>query len=166
MNNIDNGSLYIFFSKWNVWIHPVSDTNWKIESYKKIYTISNISEFWLFLNNFKKLDYKNYYYYIMRDGINPMWEDPKNINGGICSFKLHIDKFMEVWIMLCMHTMNETLIPIVNDITGINFNPKNNCALLKIWNKNKNNNISNLLNPDIILQCNNVSIQYKAMDQS
>lgn len=156
---IDNGSSYKFISKWVVWLHSIVDRNWDITSYKKIYKISNISEFWLFINNFTKFDYKNNYFYLMKEGIEPTWEDPMNKNGGICSFKVNIDAFMDIWTTLCLHTVNETLIPTVNEITGINFNPKNNCVLLKIWNKNKKNNIIRLLNPDITL--NNISIQYK-----
>ena len=50
------------------------------------------------MNNYNKLGgINNNHYFLMRDKILPIWEDPKNINGGCISIKLEIYKVEEIW---------------------------------------------------------------------
>ena len=78
-------------NKWNIWYHHEKD-NWKISGYNKIYEIETISDFWCFYNNWNKVGgVTNKHFFIIQDGITPIWEDPKNINGGCWSYKIHED---------------------------------------------------------------------------
>ena len=69
-------------SKWKLWFHDPLDNNWKLESYKDIYTIESIESYcklYSFLNN-KIIE--NSMLFLMRDTIDPLWEHKENINGG------------------------------------------------------------------------------------
>jgi len=61
-----------FNSSWDIWYHHQKN-NWKINGYKKIFTIDNIQNFWNFNNNFDLIGGINsQHYFMMRDNITPM----------------------------------------------------------------------------------------------
>jgi len=65
-------------SKWILWSHDLYDNNWSINSYDKIFEFNTINDFWKLYNNFNLLgglNKKNYF--LMREGIMPIWEDKK-----------------------------------------------------------------------------------------
>ena len=74
--------------------------------------------------------------FAMRKGITPMWEDPKNRNGGCFSFKV-INKYVpSVWKSLLYALCGESLCndPKYNSIiNGITISPKKNFCIIKIW---------------------------------
>jgi hypothetical protein len=77
--------------------------------------------------------------FIMKDGISPMWEDPKNRNGGCFSYKVSNKTVFEVWRDLTYVLIGETVssnIPFVNSVTGITISPKKNFCIVKIWMTN------------------------------
>ena len=47
----DEISNHIFNNNWSIWYHHQKN-NWKLDSYKNIYVIKNIKDFWNFNNNF------------------------------------------------------------------------------------------------------------------
>lgn len=74
-------------------------------------TISTIT------NNKINLDMNDYI--IMREGIEPIWEDPKNSNGGTFTIKMPHSKGYEVWSTFIMYMLGETLSYDMNNINGI-----------------------------------------------
>jgi hypothetical protein len=58
-------------------------------------------------------------YIIMRAGIEPVWEDPKNTNGGTFTIKISHKYGYDLWKRLIMHTLGETLTRQMSDINGI-----------------------------------------------
>jgi len=60
-----------------------------------------------------------------------------------------------------VYLMCSKLVLLVDDINGISFTPKNNWAIIKIWNKDKNNDLTKLLHRDLLNKYKKVSIQYK-----
>lgn len=58
-------------------------------------------------------------YIIMRAGIEPVWEDPKNTNGGTFTIKIPHKYGYDLWTRLIMHTLGETLTRNMEDINGI-----------------------------------------------
>ena len=66
---------------------------------------------------------KNCMLFLMRDGIQPMWEDPKNSKGGCFSFKVTTKVVPQVWKKLSYITVGETLtndtrlLQVINGIT-------------------------------------------------
>jgi hypothetical protein len=74
--------------------------------------------------------------FVMRDGITPMWEDPRNRNGGCFSYKVVNKSVPEVWKALFYSLCGESLcIDSKNSkhINGIAISPKKNFCIIKIW---------------------------------
>jgi hypothetical protein len=80
--------------------------------------------------------------FVMKDGIAPMWEDPKNRNGGSFSYKVSNKNVCEVWRELNYVLVGETISntsSFVNCVTGITISPKKNFCIIKIWMSNCDN---------------------------
>ena len=149
---VENADKIVFPSSWHVWVHDNTNGDWSLGSYDKIAKIANIRDFWSFANNFDKFDYMKYQFFIMRDGINPTWEDKKNIYGGSAAFRLapSNDKLLSIWEDICLLTVNEQIHPDPHIITGVSFNLKPSLALIKIWNDNSEHDFRFQISPRII----------------
>lgn len=137
---------------WNIWYHHEKD-NWKISGYNKIYDIKTIGDFWSFYNNWDKVGgVTSKHFFLMEEGIMPIWEDTKNINGGCWSFKINEDQSYELWEDLSIYLMCNQLCPSISDeISGLSIClKKNNNTVIKIWNKKSKNNSLKLINENIL----------------
>lgn len=137
---------------WNIWYHHEKD-NWKLSGYKQIYTIKTISDFWKFYNNWDTVGgISNKHFFLMKDNITPIWEDPDNINGGCWSYKIQEEDAPELWEDLSVYLICNQLCPTINDeLVGLSIClKKNNNIVIKIWNKNSKNNSLKLINENII----------------
>lgn len=143
INEIDKPSDYKFQNKWYVWTHDVDSKNWSAESYKLKYTINNIQSFWEFFNVLSKLNQWKFNFFIMKDNSHPTWEHSTNRNGGICSLRIDISQSIDIIEQLGLLLVSESLTEKIDDINGLSFVAKGNWCVLKIWNKNNSNNISN-----------------------
>ena len=86
--------------------------------------------------------------FIMRDGIKPIWEDPKNRAGGCFSYKVSNKNVYEVWKELTYVVVGDTVSnqsSFVTSVSGITISPKKNFCIIKIWMSNCNNQ-----NPNIV----------------
>lgn len=147
-------------NKWWLWYHSPNDTDWSLDSYRKIYEITTIEDFWNMVNIFSNQHFQNGMFFIMKGGINPMWEDSENISGGCWSFKIPKKDIYKAWIELSMSVLGEILsTDNKNIINGISVSPKKAFCILKIWNKTTQSNVS-LLNP--VIGLNMDEIIYKA----
>jgi len=67
----------------------------------------------------------------MRDGIDPIWEDPKNRNGGCWSIKLtETHRNFNIWLKLAIKLVSENMFKDVKYdeskiITGLSINLRN-----------------------------------------
>ena len=139
-------------NKWNIWYHHEKD-NWKISGYKQLYQIKSVIEFWKFYNNWDKVGgVTNKHFFFMREDVTPIWEDPKNINGGCWSFKVQEEQSDELWEDLSAHLVCGTLCSTINDeIMGLSIClKKNNNTVIKVWNKNSKHNSLKLINEAIL----------------
>ena len=139
-------------SQWNIWYHHEKD-NWKLSGYKKIYEIKTVKDFWKFYNNWDKVGgVTNKHFFIMKEGVNPIWEDPLNINGGCWSFKIQEEQAEELWEDLSTYLVcNKLCLTIPEEIMGLSVClKKNNNTVIKIWNKNSKNNSLKLINETIL----------------
>ena len=123
--------------KWDLYYHLPNDSNWNLLSYKVIMKGIDSVDAVLALNkNIEDIIIKNSMLFIMRDGITPLWEDPKNRKGGCFSFKV-INKFVpNIWKTLFCAVSGETLMkdPKNNNfINGITISPKKNFCVIKVW---------------------------------
>lgn len=160
--NITDAKNLIFPSIWSVWIHSNVSANWTLESYHKIMEIKNVCDMWEFLNNFDKLDYMNYQFFIMKNDIKPIWEDPMNINGGAASLRIKLsDKsLLKIWENVCVFTLNNQICNTPDSINGISFNLKNDITVIKIWNSDAMLDISNQLSKKLIETFNITNVVY------
>lgn len=160
-NNQDNGDSLLLNYEYDLWIHDITSKDWSINGYKKLCAIKTVSHFWKLFNNLTKLGIKFNNLFLMRSGTDPTWEHVNNRNGGVCSFKIELDRSLPVFEDLCIHMVCGKLNHEDNDINGISISPRNTWALIKIWNKNKKNDLTLTLNKDIMIKYHDLSIKYK-----
>jgi hypothetical protein len=125
--------------KWNLWAHLPQDPDWTVKSYKKIYQFKTVEEAIAITESLPADLVKNCMLFIMRDGVTPMWEDPKNRNGGCFSYKVSNKNVFEVWRDLTYVLIGESISTnsvFVNCVTGITISPKKNFCIVKIWMTN------------------------------
>lgn len=157
--DLDNGKDYVFTSKWNIWVHESNSADWSFDSYKIIYSIYDIETFWKFFSNIRKLDIVKYQYFIIREGSGPYWEHETNRNGGTCSIRVTIDKCIEVIEQIAILVINESFTSNYKDINGITISTKLNWGLIKIWNKDSEDDTS-LLIPKYIIDTYNATPRF------
>jgi hypothetical protein len=152
---------YKFLNLFNIWVHTIDSKDWTKTSYKVVYKIKSLYDFWEFFTNIHLYNQWKYNFFIMKENSFPSWEDETNRNGGTCSIRIDINKSIELIEQLCILLVNETLINDSNDINGISFYAKNNWCIIKIWNKNNKNNISQQLPQYLRKMYPSITIQYK-----
>ena len=134
--------------KWTLWAHLPHDTDWSINSYKVIYNIETVEGAIAIIETLPEILVKNCMLFIMRQGIKPIWEDPRNRNGGCFSYKISNKNVFDVWRKLTYVLVGETISQqnsFVSNVTGITISPKKNFCIIKIWMSNCVNQ-----NPSII----------------
>lgn len=133
---------------WVLWSHRINDDNWNLSSYSKLCEIAREDAVEWLTKNFPASE--EHIFYLMRKGIVPIWEDPKNRNGGCFSYKISRRFYKEIWSDSCKALIFDYLINDIvfsETITGISINPRTNT--LKIWNSNKSHNQQNYIHPCI-----------------
>ena len=117
-----------------MYFHKVSDTNWGINSYIKICNINSQNDLLYLFNKIK--NYNSGMFFIMKNNIKPIYEDKKNINGGVWTFKLSKKYCNNFWKEMCHLFCTENLTNKKEDstiINGLSISPKINNIILKIW---------------------------------
>ena len=164
MSVININDIHPLSCKWNLFSHLPHDTNWSLKSYEKIYFFENVEDVLDIYNILPDILIKNCMLFLMKDEINPIWEDPKNIKGGCWSLKIPKGNINEIWTKISVALCSETIIN--NDdlnINGISISPKKNFCIIKFWlNKNDNdikklNKIDNLNYNGIIFKAHNIN---------
>ena len=128
-------------TNWVLWFHNIKK-NWKIDGYKKLIKFEYLHEFLIFINNYNYIkNLFNTQFFIMRENINPIWEDKENRDGGCISIKCINNNLIDTWNKLCLLIIGEDIVDSL-DINGISLCIKNiNYSIIQIWLKHKNNNI-------------------------
>jgi hypothetical protein len=111
-------------------------------------------------------------YIIMRNGIEPIWEDPRNSNGGMFSVKMAHQKSFDIWSYFVAYILGETFSENMEEINGIsvsyisdpsNFNGAASHSLVKIWDGNHNRTkdiFTNIMPTDLFEMIKMESIMY------
>ena len=145
------------YDKWTLWAHLPHDTNWTFDSYIRILTFNSVHAIIMLLETIPDEMITNCMLFIMRDGIKPMWEDPKNKKGGCFSYKINNKNVSSIWKNLSYSLVGESLTentsvrPCIN---GITISPKKNFCIVKIWLAN-----CNYQNPAVIADGLGISSQ-------
>jgi hypothetical protein len=153
---------------WCLWAHLPHDTDWSLESYKNIHTLESIEETIAVMETMPDILVKNCMLFIMRDGIKPTWEDPKNRQGGCFSYKVTNKHVYNVWKELSYVLVGNTLSKDANfvaNVTGITISPKKNFCIIKIWMSNCENQNPGIITSEIANLSSSGSIFKKHMPE-
>ena len=135
---IDRYHMHKLNNEWILWFHDPINNDWSFESYINIHTINTIEAFWEIFNNINKLNVENGMFFLMKNGIKPMWEDEQNRKGGCFSYKVNNKQIIQTWTKLVYKLVCENLacnIKNTTTINGITISPKRNFCIVKLWLK-------------------------------
>jgi hypothetical protein len=121
---------------WACWAHLPHDTDWSVKSYKPLCEISTVEETRGFIHHVPDGMIQNCMLFVMRKGIDPLWEHPRNRKGGSFSYKVDTNNIVVAWKELVCRLAGETLIradDAAATINGITISPKRNFCIIKIW---------------------------------
>ena len=127
--------------KWTLWAHLPHDTDWTFNSYKKIMTFKSVEAALTLYETLPEKMIKNCMLFLMREGINPTWEDEKNREGGSFSYKVNNKIISKTWKHVSYALVGETLasdVKMSSVVNGITISPKKNFCIIKIWMGNCN----------------------------
>lgn len=127
---------HFLHGKWDLYYHLPHNKKWDLASYSIILSPIETVEQVILLNDALKEICKVCMLFIMKEGITPMWEDPRNKNGGCFSYKVINKNVPDVWqhlfYLLCGEKM--CINPAYQKhINGITISPKKNFCIIKIW---------------------------------
>jgi hypothetical protein len=128
--------------KWTLWAHLPHNTDWSIKSYIPIFTFTSVEDTIAITENLPSILVENCMLFIMREGIKPTWEDPRNRNGGCFSYKVVNKNVYKVWKDLTYVLVGDSIskqTSFVNSVTGVTISPKKNFCIIKIWLSNCDN---------------------------
>jgi hypothetical protein len=147
-----------FLNQWSMYYHLPYDKTWNIQSYHCVMdNINHMTQCIALTEMIPENILTNCMFFVMRRGIEPMWEHPSNRNGGAFSFKVNEQYAYMVWRHLMYVLCGETLLkgsarqyfPLVN---GITISPKRSFCIIKIWMRD-----CSLQDPAIIVDIPNLS---------
>jgi hypothetical protein len=123
--------------KFKIWYHHKLN-DWSVRGYNEIFNIENTKDFWDFHNNVDAIGgIMNLHFFLTRDSVAPIYEDPRNRHGGCWSILATKADAYEIWTKLAALLVSEEL---TNDcenlVTGISINMKADGPVFKIWNTN------------------------------
>ena len=104
-----NLTSHPLYDKWVLWAHLPHDTDWSIRSYKRISVVNSIEQMLSLYSILPDKLIKNCMLFLMREGIDPMWEHPDNRDGGCFSYKVGNKSVTQVWKNLSYILVGETL---------------------------------------------------------
>ena len=120
-------------NKWILWFHKVNDNNWSLDSYSKIFEIKTYYDVLFIIKYINNIT--SGMFFLMKEGINPIYEDEKNINGGYWSLRVTKKDSFEYWekilYYLCIDHITNNKEELIN---GFSVSPKINNCIFKIWN--------------------------------
>ena len=132
-------SVNVLSDKWGLWAHLPHNTDWSLRSYTNICELDTVEKVISLNRTLPEQLVQNCMLFLMKKGILPMWEDPKNLKGGCFSFKVPNKNIKNVWRNISYMLTGKTLSKnkkLVESINGITISPKKSFCILKIWMEN------------------------------
>jgi len=148
-------SYHKLYDNWTLWAHLPHDTDWTVKSYKEIFIFDSVEKIIALFESLPEKLIKNCMLFLMRDGIHPTWEDPKNRKGGCFSFKISNKMVYTAWKNLAYILVGETLSTnkkMMANINGITISPKKNFCIIKVWTTN-----CDCQNPEVLNEVKGIS---------
>lgn len=120
---------------WALYFHDPVNESWDSKSYKLLHTISTAQD-WIKADKAFNDLWQEGMFFLMREHIEPMWEDPHNAQGGCLSFKVNKPEAREYWFQLGCKTIGEVLKKTMEDsqnVCGVSISPKRSFCILRVW---------------------------------
>lgn len=133
---LEDNEFHKLADSWTIWAHLPHDTDWSISSYKEIYTFNSVEDTVAITETMPDVLVKNCMLFLMKKGVKPIWEDPKNRSGGCFSYKIANKNVHEVWKELCYVVVGGSVSQqssFSSNVTGVTISPKKNFCIIKIW---------------------------------
>lgn len=125
--------------KWVLWLHYPNDQHWGMDGkdhYERVMELTDMTQLMTLNKDTPDELLQQCMVFLMKDGIEPIWEDPMNRNGGRFSFKIPNTLLPNVWRKVVMCVLGETISAnkeFASKITGVTVSPKRAFCILKIW---------------------------------
>jgi hypothetical protein len=145
-------AFHLLNDKWTLWAHLPHNTDWSITSYIPISTFTTVEETIAVTETLPSVLVENCMLFMMKEGIKPTWEDPKNRNGGCFSYKVSNKNVYKVWKDLTYAVVGASIssnMGFVSCVTGITISPKKNFCIIKIWMTDCNNQNPGIVTNDV-----------------
>jgi hypothetical protein len=125
---------------WNLYFHDPFNSNWDKKSFYNLAKIDSIEKFWDVFNVIRETLHKGMFF-LMRDGVFPLWEEQDNSNGGYISFRTHHKDFPELieylfTMMISEKMLKNDYLKDYNLVNGISISPKKEFCITRIWLRN------------------------------
>lgn len=136
MSTLSSSNSNKLNDSWTLWAHLPHDIDWSVKSYKPIFNFSSVEEAIALCETLPEKMIKNCMLFLMRNGIQPVWEDVKNRKGGSFSYKVNNKNISDAWKKLSYALVGETLtedMKLLKNINGITISPKKSFCIVKIW---------------------------------
>jgi hypothetical protein len=136
---------------WTIYYHPhfeIEKDFTSIDKFKIGKTVETFAEFWAVWDEIGDDTLLDGYFYIMKDGYLPIWEDPKNVDGGTYTIRIQRDAVrskendpVKIYYTYAIATMLGQLAKDPdNIIKGVRISNKNSfkkkANIIHIWNHN------------------------------
>ena len=135
-DEIKNSGEHVLLDQWVLWAHLPHDTDWTMKSYIKIAELRTLEEMIALYKCLPEKMIKNCMLFLMRKNIKPIWEDPKNKEGGCFSFKVNNKKVTQIWKQMSYVLAGNSLtddLKFGKNINGITISPKKSFCIMKLW---------------------------------
>lgn len=139
---------------WSFYIHLQNSTNWDLDSYYKINDSNDLMTLLKTNEHIGSEMLKKSLIFVMKNNINPIWEDELNKKGGSFSFKIHNRDIERVWKHFFYRMIGNTLFEnedIMENVNGLSVSPKKTTCILKVWIKT-----CDIKNPSIFSKLKNI----------
>jgi hypothetical protein len=121
--------------KWVVWAHLPHDTDWSMNSYISIMTVTYVEEITALMHTLPDSLLSTCMFFCMKEHVKPVWEDPANKQGGCFSYKI-TQSIGDCWRNVSYSMVGKTLSKekaFQDAVNGISISPKKNFCILKVW---------------------------------
>lgn len=122
---------------WTLWSHLPQDSDWSLQSYTKIMTVTHVEELISLIHALHEKIITGCMLFLMKENVTPLWEDEQNKSGGCFSYKVS-HKIPDLWKQTAYSMVGNVLSKdntFCQHVTGISISPKKNFCILKVWMK-------------------------------
>jgi hypothetical protein len=153
VDNDDSCDKHILNRSWVLWSHLPQNNDWTIRSYEKLCVFHTLEDVISVINIIPDLLITNCMLFLMKEGVSPLWEDPKNKDGGCFKFRVINKHVPQTWRQMVYSLIGETLSSnkkFLQNVTGITISPKKKFCILKVWTSTcecQNSDIIDIENP-------------------